>query len=101
MTLEDFGLNAKNLIAGFSGGVVHALVFRQTEPFGIVASVLTGTLTANFLSPVMSRYVGSWLGEGGCAFLVGLTAMALCQGMVAVINARIKAASSNKVDPDP
>lgn len=90
MTLEEFGLNAQRLIAGFSGGVVHALVFKQRDAAAVIASVLTGTLTANFLSPIAARYVGTWLGDGGCAFIVGLTAMAICQGMVSLVMSRMK-----------
>lgn len=93
MNLEDLGLNAKSLVAGFSGGVVHALVFKQREPLGVVGSVLTGTLTANFLSPVAAHYVGTWLGDGGSAFLVGLTAMALCQGLVSIVSTRVRSAA--------
>lgn len=94
MNLDDFGLNAKNLIAGFSGGVVHALVFKQREPLAVIGSVLTGTLTANFLAPVIAHYIGDWLGAGGSAFIVGLTAMALCQGVVSLVSARIRSESS-------
>lgn len=96
MTLEELGLNAKTLIAGFSGGVVHALVFKQREPLAVIGSVLTGTLTANFLAPVASHYVGDWLGDGGCGFVVGLTAMAICQGMVALVSARIRSETSRE-----
>jgi predicted MFS family arabinose efflux permease len=88
MTLEELGLNAGRLIAGFCGGVVHAFVFRQTEPLAVVGSVLTGTLTANFLGIAAGHYIGTWFGDGGSAFIVGLSAMAICQGIVAAI--RIK-----------
>lgn len=99
MTLDDLGLNAKLLVAGFAGGVVHALVFKQTAPSGVIASVLTGTLTANFLAPVASHYLGDWLGVGGCAFVVGLTAMAICQGVVGLITARLKGDSAKETRP--
>jgi len=91
MTLDDLGLNAVRLIAGFSGGAVHALVFKQREPMAVVASVVTGTLTANFLSPLIAHYI-PWLGDGACAFLVGLTAMALCQGLVGIVQVRARRA---------
>lgn len=90
MTLEDLGLNAKLLVAGFAGGVVHALVFKQAEPAAVVGSVITGTLTANFLAPVVSHYTGGWIDGGGCAFIVGLTAMVICQGLVSIVTSRMK-----------
>lgn len=90
MTLEDLDLNAKLLVAGFAGGVVHAVVFKQTSPSAVIGSVLTGTLTANFLAPVASHYLGDWVNSGGCAFIVGLTAMAICQGVVGIVTARLK-----------
>lgn len=90
MNLDDLGLNAQRLIAGFAGGVVHAFVFKQTEPLAVVGSVLTGTLTANFLGMAASHYVGTWLGDGGCAFIVGLSAMAICQGIVAAARAKLR-----------
>lgn len=100
MNLEDLGLNAKLLVAGFAGGVVHALVFKQTAPYAVVASVLTGTLTANFLAPVASHYLGDWLGAGGCAFVVGLTAMAICQGIAGIITTKLKGERASK-EPRP
>lgn len=96
MTLEELGLNAQRLIAGFSGGVVHALVFKQREPLAVIGSVMVGMLTANFLAPVASHYVGDWLGNGGCAFIVGLTAMAICQGLVSLVNMKIRGITHDK-----
>lgn len=99
MTLEDLGLNARLLVAGFAGGVVHALVFKQSSPSGVIASVLTGTLTANYLAPVVSHYLGDWLGVGGCAFVVGLAAMAICQALVGLINTKLKGDSAKETRP--
>ena len=90
MSLEDFGLNASRLIAGFAGGVVHTFVFKQTDPLAQIGSVVTGTLTANFLGQAAAHYIGPWLGEGGSAFIVGLSAMAICQGIVAMAQTRIR-----------
>lgn len=89
MNLDDLGLNASRLIAGFGGGLVHALVFRKNNPWAVAASVLTGTITANFLAPAAAHYAPSWFGDGGVAFLVGLTAMAICQGAAGMVRARL------------
>ena len=68
MTLDEFGLNTSRLIAGFAGGVVHTFVFKQTGALAAVGSVLTGTLTANFLGEAAGRYMGGWVGDGGSPF---------------------------------
>jgi predicted MFS family arabinose efflux permease len=89
MTLEDLGLNALRLTAGFAGGVVHALIFKQKEAGAVVGSILTGTLTANYLGDAAAHYIGTWIGAGGSAFVVGVTAMAICQQMITVVRRRI------------
>lgn len=85
---EDIGLNVGRLVAGFSGGVVHTFVFKQTEAYAAVGAVLTGTLTANFLGPAAAHYIGGAIGDGGTAFIVGLSAMAICQGIVAMVRGK-------------
>lgn len=99
MTFDELGLNASRLIAGFSGGVVHAFVFKQTEPLAVVGSVLTGTLTANFIGPAAGHYIGGWFGDGGSSFIVGLSAMAICQGIVIGINTRFRAVPPDGKSP--
>jgi hypothetical protein len=98
MTLDELGLNTSRLVAGFAGGVVHAFVFKQSTPLAVVGSVLTGTLTANYLAPAAVHYLGGWFGDGGTAFVVGLSAMAVCQGIVAAARSRVRgvAAPSSK-----
>lgn len=90
MTLEELGLNAGRLVAGFSGGVVHALVFKEKEPLAVLGSVLTGTLTANYLGDAAGHYIGAWIGGAGSAFVVGVAAMAICQRLVTLVQAKLK-----------
>jgi len=101
MTLEELGLNARYLVAGFAGGVVHAIVFKAREPIPVIGSVVAGMLTANYLAPAVVHYFGNWLGEGGSAFAVGLTARAVCQGVVALVSARLRnvVAAENRETP--
>jgi hypothetical protein len=87
--LDDLGLNAGRLIAGFAGGLVHAFAFKQMEPWAQIGSVVVGTLTANFLGEAMAHVVPTWFGNGGAAFLTGLSAMAICQGLVAMVRSRM------------
>lgn len=95
---EFLGLDVARLTAGFAGGVVHTFIFRQTEAYTAVGSVLTGTLTANYLGPAVGQYLSGFLGEGGAAFVVGLTAMAICQGIIAV--ARLKFGLPSKAEEE-
>lgn len=99
MTMEELGLNAQRLIAGFAGGVVHAFAFKQADPWAVVGSVVAGTFTANFLGPAAFHYIGPWVGDGGSAFVVGLSAMAVCQEIVATASrVRFNNSSDKKRD---
>jgi hypothetical protein len=93
---QDWGLDTTRLIAGFAGGVAHAFAFKQTQPLAQVSSVVVGTLCANYLGGLMSdavqHYTGSVIGNPASGFLVGLTAMAIVQGFVSVVQSRIDAA---------
>ena len=89
MSPDDVGLNSARLLAGFAGGVVHAINFRQGSAVGQLVSVVTGTLTANWLSPAAAHYIGGWFGDGGSAFIVGFCAMVIVQGIDAAARSRI------------
>jgi hypothetical protein len=78
--LVQLGINAHDLIAGFAGGIVNAVVFKRADPVSIIGSMLVGSLTANYLSDPIGHYLGT--GAGASAFIVGLAGMAICQGIV-------------------
>lgn len=78
--LREIGIKIPDLIAGLSGGIVNAFVFKRSDPWSIIGSVVVGALTANYLSPIVATYVGT--GNGAAAFIVGLAGMAICQGIV-------------------
>lgn len=81
--LTDVGINLKMAIAGFWGGVCHAFVFKQSDPWTAAGSIVVGLFTSNYLGPVAIHYVADWVGELGGGFIVGLASMAVCQGIVA------------------
>lgn len=92
MWLDELGLDAKLLMAGFAGGVAHAFAFKQTQPMAQVGSVVMGTVTANYLGPVavqLGEHIGLNFGPGAWAFAVGLSAMAIIQGVASAIQSRI------------
>jgi len=74
------GIKLPDLIAGFAGGAVAALIMRQIKPYEVVASVIVGSLTANYLGGPAAQFIG--LGSGAATFIVGLTGMAVCQGIM-------------------
>lgn len=86
-SLVELGLRLPELIAGFAGGVVSALVVPQSSPVKLVSSVLVGALTANYLGAPAAAYLGftSPGALGSAAFIVGLGGMAICQGIVEAI----------------
>jgi len=78
--LADMGITIKHLVAGFCGGVVSALLMRNVSTWQALSSVLIGTLTANFFTDHATRYLG--IGDGAAGFLIGLTAMVICQKLI-------------------
>lgn len=90
LRLEDIGLSASKMIAGFSGGLLYSFAIKEKDPRSIVVSVMAGALTANFLSDATAHYVPAWVGAGGVSFLTGLTAMAICQGVIAWVRSKLK-----------
>lgn len=78
--LVTLGVNVQDLLAGLSGGIVNAFVFKRSDPWSIIGSVVVGSLTANYLSGPVGRYTGT--SGGAAAFIVGLAGMAICQGIV-------------------
>lgn len=78
--LVQLGVKLPDLVAGFGGGVVNAIVFKRSDPVAIIGSMVVGALTANYLAEPIGHYVGT--GPGSSAFIVGLAGMAICQGIV-------------------
>lgn len=85
------GLKYGVLLAGFAGGVASLSFVRDLNRTQSVLAVLTGMLSANYLTPVATYYISHW-GNGGApltddmhyaaAFLVGLTAMNIIPGII-------------------
>lgn len=78
--LVQLGIKIPDLVAGFGGGVVNAIVFKRADPASIIGSMIVGALTANYLTEPVSRYLGT--SQSASGFIVGLAGMAICQGIV-------------------
>lgn len=91
------GIKSQDLVAGLAGGVVNAFVFQRSNPVAIVGSVIVGALTAAYLTEPAGRITGTT--GGATAFIVGLGAMAICQGIVGAIT-KWRPAAIPKGGPD-
>lgn len=74
------GIKMPDMVAGFAGGIVNTFVFKRSNPAAIIGSMIVGALTANYLSESAAHYTGT--SGGAAAFIVGLSGMAICQGIV-------------------
>lgn len=81
--LADYGLKVSDLIGGFAGGLVSAIVFKKSDRWSVVSSVVVGALTANYIGEPIAKFLG--MGGGAAAFICGLAGMAICQGLVDAI----------------
>lgn len=78
------GVKLASLVAGFAGGVVSLSFVRQLSRWQAILAVLTGSLSAGYLTPVVQLYLPSAVPEPTLAFLVGLTSMNLIPGILAL-----------------
>ena len=83
------GIKLTHLLAGIAGGIVRAFLSGDPNVWSAIASVVVGSLTAGYMtSPVYiisQRYFGfvaDTSTEHAVGFLVGLTAMMLCEGVL-------------------
>ena len=75
--LVTTGIKIQDITAGLAGGIVNAFVFKRSNPFAVVGSMVVGSFTANYLGEAASKFTGT--SEGAASFIVGLCGMAVCQ----------------------
>lgn len=79
--LEQFGLDSRLLVAGFSGGAVREFFFgSRGDWFGWVGSTVGGALTSNYVGPPAAHFTGTQ--EAFAGFAVGATAIFVIQGLI-------------------
>ena len=91
MVITDWGFDPLKMACGFCGGVVYAFWDKQTHPFIIAGSLVTGTFMANFLGDAANSIVGNYVGKGGSYFVAGLCGMVI---VPAILSAAKKWTSS-------
>jgi hypothetical protein len=77
---SEIGFHIKDMVAGFAGGIANAFIFKKSNPWTILGSIVVGGLAANYLGSTVSRFLGT--SDGASAFIVGLAGMAICQRIV-------------------
>jgi len=82
--LATLGIKIPDIVSGIAGGMVNALLFQRTSPIAAMSSVLAGGLTANYLAEPMAKQFTLNIGTAG--FIIGLTAMIVCQGLMTGAN---------------
>ena len=87
------------VIAGFAGGVVAALVASGPRPnlWGIISSVIVGALAGGYLGPIAPQWFPHWMGtkpSPGVSFGIGVAGLPLCKGIIAAAQ-RLKWSSQN------
>jgi hypothetical protein len=87
-TLMLLGLKLQDLFGGFAGGVVSVFLMRKVTPWEALGSIMAGALTANYFGDVFSSMTG--LKTPVACFITGLTAMAICQGIVEVVKYKVR-----------
>lgn len=82
------GIKTSHLIAGVAGGVVRAFL-AGSDLMTAIASVVIGSLTAGYLTSPVYKAVTVYFPttadtstEHAVGFLVGLTAMLICEGVL-------------------
>jgi len=93
----EIGMRKADLVAGLSGGIVNAFVFKRSDPWSIIGSVIVGAFSANYLAEPVGHITGTT--GGTTAFIVGLAGMAICQGIVEAAKAW-RPFNSNRTTPD-
>lgn len=70
--LRDIGINIGIVVAGFAGSLVNVGKHAHTNWPATIASILAGTLSANYLTPIAVDMLKlSQSTQYGCAFLMG------------------------------
>lgn len=86
-------LEYHTVIAGFFGGVIYVAFTRNLSRLQMLTSIITGLLSAYYLTPLFSAYAGKITGmdfniqmQSGVGFLIGITALYIIPAIIRKIN---------------
>lgn len=83
--LQEIGLNLRDVVAGLVGGAVNALAFGRADMTTVVSSMFVGAAVANYCQELVVKVLGT--SPGTSAFVAGVGAMAIVQGIVKAFQA--------------
>jgi len=81
------GLDFKTIMAGASGGLSIIYAMKKPEPWELVAGLVVGGLTANYVAPHVVDPSGEWLLF--TAFFIGVAGKWICLRGLAFVRARL------------
>ena len=91
--LAQFGVKLSHIVAGLAGGTVRAFL-SGSGVMAAIASVIVGAITAAYMTTPVSQIALKITGlppanstEHSVAFVVGLTAMLICEGTIRYVRA--------------
>lgn len=88
--LKTMGIETQTFIAGMSGGVAFLTKIKDMTWFQRFLTVLSGGLTANYLTPFVSELLHfDEKALYGVAFILGYSGMKSVEKIMQVFNARI------------
>lgn len=70
-------IHVQCMLAGFMGGLVHAFRVEKTLPREIVAFIVIGGFTANFVAPQLFKIM-AFAPPGLIAFGIGMSGKEIC-----------------------
>lgn len=80
-----FGVKLATIVAGFVGAVVSLSAIPPLSKGAAFLAVITGMATAVYLTPVVAHYLSMTSEmQNAAAFFLGLTAMHIIPGLLAV-----------------
>ena len=78
-----FGIKITHLVAGVLGGTVRAFLVGGGWGNAFISVFVGGVTSSYFTAPVAYSAFNYWmLPEGTIGFLIGLTSMLLCEGIL-------------------
>ena len=83
--LRDLGINIGLIVAGFAGSLMTVKKDGHKDWFTTITSLMAGTLSANYLTPVVIDFIniGNSNSQYACAFVLGFLGL---HGVEYVIN---------------
>jgi hypothetical protein len=88
--LEDIGIHIGLIMAGLFGAFLSISVQSNLTPWQKVIVVVSGSATANYLTPLILEYIN--LGENtryGLAFLVGFSGLKFVEFIIVKIKSKM------------